>query len=855
MGLDRSPEQLIKAGLAALKQKDYERAIAAFQQLSQADSVSASYRIKAKMGLIRTYEAQGNNALAQDLCKPLLSSRSQAIRQWSHDKLQQLRADAVNATKQLDGNSPSQQSSKGVPTSGFIPFTKDDASTPQAPSLDHIVPLSDSSADFQNPQTPIEIPASETTTEEASTADHSFAATNSTDIARASQINRPSLFHYETLNNKRSLRLEESDDSGGATLSNESSPTPLLAPSKSFASDSSLAKSSTQDSAGTSLQPAASKQQDSPSQQIADKSLEKNRSVNWPKGSRLTTLKSLGRVKMGRLWFAQLATILIFFVVVRWLFTTTLTVAREYFLFITRLLPFNIQLSTFFWQPQLWTVIVGLGLLTLVSPWLWPILLQPTEQVTAQTLQGYSSEAVQLLRRVATKRRFKVPKIRLLASDLPLIFSYGWHPRYGQLVISQGLLDCLEADELAAIMMYEISHWRTLDWIFFSTHGLLLQSCHRLYWFLAKKGEDRPVMIRVAAGILATLSYAIFWLIAKVGCSLARTRVPYRDRSAAELTGNPNGLMRALAKISTAMANAVNQQGYTPPLLESLDLMLPVGPNWVESTVHHYAWDILNPLRHWLSINQAHPPLGERLYTLNAYGRHWRLKPSLSFIKLQPQKTSSALSINDWQTLLLQGGLWSGLVLGLGIVAIMWLVGAIAISLDFPLLAWLYRDRSILLGIPLICAATNQLLRINSFFPEIRDIRSTNDAQLASWQTDSTLTPLSYRPVTLRGTLTGRPALANWLGQEWRLQTAKGSIKLHYFSYLGPLSNIKSLAPWLKHPVQAIGWFRRGHSLWIDIDHIQISKETIKQAQHPIWSVIVGLVPLCYGLWFIFRGG
>ena len=840
MGLNRAPEQLIKAGLAALKQKDYERAIATFQQLAQAANVSAGHRVKAQMGLIRTYEAQGNNTLAQNLCKPLLKSRSQAIRQWSHDKLQQL---AANSSEITGSGSQPPHSSEFVSASGFIPFTGNAPSTPIDPSTEQTAPLLGIEPSANTVDTNDSVPSSNL--EDSNSCE---------DVALDVETTRSSLFHYETLNNKRGLSAKESEHAEDTAVTNDDSYLTPSNPSDTEPSDDSFPKRSVSNSSNTLLQTGASKQQNSPLRKIADKFSEDS-PYSWPKGDRLSKLKSLGKVKIGRLWFAQVVTIPILFLVVRWLFVMTLTATRDYLLFMTRLLPFNIPLSTFFWQPQTWTVIAGLGLLTIASPWLWSFLLKPTEQVTSQTLQDYSPETVQLLRRVSTKRRFKFPKIYLLASDLPLIFSYGWNPRYGQLVLSQGLLDGLDADELAAIIMYEISHWSTLDWIFFSTHGLLLQVCHRTYWFLANKGRDRSIIIKTAAGILATLSYLIFWVLSKVGCGLARTRTPYRDRSATELTGNPNGLVRALSKISIAMTNAVNQQGYTPPLLESLDLMLPVGPGGcVEPTLHHYAWDMLNPLRHWLSINQAHPPLGERLYTLSAYGRHWRLQPSLNVTRLQPKRNSAALSIDDWKTLLLQGGLWSGFILGLGIAVILWMVGAVAIAFDFPLLSWLYRDRSILLGIPLICAATNQLLLINPFFPEIGEKRTTSEAQLVSWKTDSTLTPLSYRPVTLSGTLTGRPALANWLGQEWRLNTVKGSIKLHYASYLGPLSNIKSLAPWLNQPLEVTGWFRRGYSFWVDVDRIQINKNLIKQAQLPVWSMIVSLIPLCCGLWLIFRG-
>lgn len=806
MGLDRTPEQLIKAGLAALKQKDYKRAIATFQQLSQADSISTTHRLKAQMGLIRTYEAQGDTVLAQKLCNPLLASRSPAIRQWADDKIKQLAVDHNSPSEQLNRNSETASASGFIPeTAGFIPFTAGQSPTKQTP--------------------PQELPKSKAISPESPTDSQS------------------SLFHYQTLNSRRNIGAQDINSAKPVNHNNAVTTTPI--PAK----PSSPPPSKSPD-------PITSKEQQKDPFSHQPSVLTTDEVRNWPQGDRLTTLKSLGKVNMGRLWFAQLATISIVFLVVRWLVKTVLTSTGNYLQFLSRLLPIvNIRVSSFFWEPQIWSVLIGLGVLTIAATWLWPLLLRPANQITSAQLQTYSPEAVQLLRRLFTKRRWPLPKIQLLASELPLIFSYGWRPRYGQLVVSQGLLDLMEPDELATLIMYEISRWSTIDWVFFSTHGLLLQSCHRTYWFFARWGKERPIMLRFMAGALATLSYSIFWLLTKSGCGLARTRIPYQDRTATELTGNPNGLVRALAKLSTAMADAVTQQGYTPSLLESLESMLPVGPEHTGASVQHYVWGTLNPLRHWLSINQAHPPLGDRLYTLSAYGRHWRLKPSLNFAQLQLRNSSRVLSEKDWNNLLLQGGAWSGLVIGLAAALMMWLIGAIATSLDFALLSWLYKDHSILIGIPLICASTGQLLRINQFFPEIANISSTNEKQLTTWLTDPSLIPINYRPIKISGTLTGRPALANWLGQEWRLQTSKSSIKLHHTSYLGPLSNVKGLGPLLHQNLQVTGWFRRGHHLWIDIDQLRSQQNQTKASQHPIWSVITSLIPLSYGLWLLFRGG
>ncbi|MEM9808643.1 MAG: zinc metalloprotease HtpX [Cyanobacteria bacterium P01_D01_bin.56] len=837
MGLDRSPDQLIRAGLAALKQKKYERAIATFQQVRQNETVSLSYRLKAQMGLIRTYEAQGDKAQARELCNLLLKSRSQAIRQWGHEKIRQLGADAASLPSQQEETAAANNNISQV--SGFVPFDKN-VETSSFHGSENIVEVpksgeSEHSQLIANTDNLSPTTASSRLLEEKQSADSSSFNETTVESGKKTSKENPSLFHYQALNSRQTLERTSDHAVEGTSLN----------------VDDSLVATKTQADVASAVH-LDTVRQTTPTNKSKIKTVQGP--DTWPSGGRLTTLKSLGKVSMGRLWFAQLATTVLLFWVVRWLVQTTLLVSRNYFQFLDDLLPFRIPLSPIFWFPHTWTVIVSLCVLALASPWLWPLLLGARKPLPIQALREYSPESEQLLRRFCAKRRWQVPAMELLSTDLPLIFSYGWRPRYGRLVVSQGLLECLANDEVAAILMYEMSHWSNWDWVFFSIHGLLVQLCHRTYWFFARWGESRPILLKVTAGILATLSYGVFWLLAKVGCGLSRTRVPYRDRMAAEITGNPNGLIRGLAKMSSAMQKAVEKTGHTPPPLERLELMLPVAPEHAV-TIQEFAWGALHPLRHWFSINQGHPPLGDRLYTLEAYGRHWRLKPSLNFARFRLQHGKRPLTGQDWQTLVLWGGLWSGALIGLGLAVLMWLIGAIAASLDFQLLAWLHGDRSILLSMPLIIAATVQLIRINPLFPEIPALRSINESQITTWQTDTKLTPLSSLPVKVNGTLTGRPALANWLGQEWRLHTDHGSFKLHYVSYLGPISNLTGLSSSLDQALQVTGWFRRGHHLWIDLERWQEHKGHIQCAHPPIWSVIISLVLLIYGVWLLMIGG
>ncbi len=239
-----------------------------------------------------------------------------------------------------------------------------------------------------------------------------------------------------------------------------------------------------------------------------------------------------------------------------------------------------------------------------------------------------------------------------------------------------------------------------------------------------------------------------------------------------------------------------------------------------------------------------------------AYAHRWRLSPSLALKSQRSQGRPARLTSAQWRTLILQGGAWSGLVVGGAIGLLLWLVGAISLTLDWPLLVWLYRDTSVLIGLPLIGAATLNLLRINGFFPDLPPSAALTPGAIDQWSSEISLLPLDSLPTKLTGMLTGRPALANWLGQEWRLQTEDGSLQLHHAGYLGPFS--RGLEKYRHQPIQVLGWFRRGYYPWVDLSQISTAKlgssRSFVEAQHPIWNVVASLVLLGCGLWILITG-
>ncbi|MEM9906062.1 MAG: M48 family metalloprotease, partial [Cyanobacteria bacterium P01_D01_bin.44] len=825
----------------ALKRQDYGRAIAIFEELSQAN-IPKAYQLKAQMGLVRTYEAQQQWQQALAVCQPLIQSSSSQVRDWANTKQHELTQAQQAPTSDLSGFQPLD--------TGFQPLE-----VAQPSEVDHVP---SPSANIDASLAEIAYPSAAESNYSSPVADNpNQDLTDTTPSAEplppqdiADNTSAPSLFHYESLN--QSLNVSASTTSDTTTSApTTSAPTTFPAPT---------------DSSATTTSP-ASTETEKPKETEQSTALTPTR---WRYAERLKTGRSLGKVKQGRLWLAQGLTALLTFGLLRFLLNLSLRSFNSYLRMLDRILPLDIRPIRAFEQNQTWPLLIVLLGLGIAAPWLWDWLLRLTADMrpfSTRVMIKSSPEAVKVLRQACLKRNWQFPTLGLLPTEIPLIFSYGWLPRYGRLMVSQGLLDQLEDDEIATLVAYEMSHWRRWDWPLVSLQGLLLYGFHWLYWRLALWGNRQPPMVKFAAGLGANLSYGVFWLVQKAGSWLSRLRTYYCDRAAAETTGNPNGLVRALGKLTLALNHTLETQGYTPPFVERLTLLLPThaaaSPMPTAALPQHFTWDILNPFRSWLSCNQSHPPLGDRLQLLTMYARYWKLPPEIDFQPLidryAPNKSQkgNALSLSEWKTLLLQGGPWFGLALGGLIGLLLWGIGAAAATFQWAFVDWLYKDPSVLKSALLLGLGTGILLRINALFPDLDPNLEPTDTQIADWAIAPDLIPVDSLRVKLSGQLLGRPGIANWLGQELLLKTPQGLFKLHFFSLLGTIGNGLKLGPRpvqdLNQPAQILGWFRRGQQIWIDIDQIKTTNQII-QAQHPLWSAAILAISFMGGLWILARG-
>ncbi len=798
------PKRRLQTGLSALKQGDYRRAIADLTDLPFAPE--DPLRAKAQMGLVVAYGKLGNVSEAVTLCEALARHPDPQARDWAQKTQARLTGSPGTSPSPsvTSARSSSASSSGGSDLTGFVPL---EVSTPR-------VPEASDQASSANPDATGFVP----------------------------------------------LPTASSQRSGPTPPSNKSSDK----------SPNQASHRSRRGSPGRSLQDAASAMPFRRRDEVADVPQIPPFSPHWRQAGRAPYGQSLGKVALWPLWVVQGATaVALFWMVQQLVFQPT----HLYWQVVVKLPLLNI--SRAMGEPPVWGVLMGLVGLGVGSRWILDALLMwlhGLRPLTLKQLSDVSPEAGRSLARFCAQRRIPRPELGILPVSEPLMFSYGVVPQVTRTVVSQGLLDRLADDEIATLYAQEMGQISLGTVPLLSLLLVVAQIPYRLYVGIAQWGCDKTVPTsRVGATVGAAACYGAYALIRWIGLWAARSRLDFGDRIAAELTGNPNGHTRALLKLAIGLAETVQHQGRTSFLLEGFDFVQPLGlhsgitagglyPHGPLEAVLN--WDYSSPYRTYLSLNQTHTPLGDRLYGLARYARRWNLNTELDFgtdFAGLDRRRKLGLTGEQWRTLLLQAAPFVGIgvgwliaqgLLGLGVLGFRWRMDA---------LQWMMGDRSLLQSLPLIGFSCGTFLRINAFFPDIVPSVNTTKATLAQLLVPNNRLPVHSLPIQVQGKLLGRSGLDNTLSQDLWLHTPQGMVRLHSLSQWGPLGNLlpqsTPITALVNQEVVVTGWWRRGATPWIDIETVRSRLGRTHASQHPIWSTLMAAIAVLLGIYTIIQAG
>jgi heat shock protein HtpX len=167
---------------------------------------------------------------------------------------------------------------------------------------------------------------------------------------------------------------------------------------------------------------------------------------------------------------------------------------------------------------------------------------------------------------MATAAGVPMPRVYLVDDTAPNAFATGRDPQHASVAITTGLIQKLDREELQGVMAHELSHVRNYDIRFSLMVGVLVGSVALLadfflrftFWGgMGRRGRRDSSSDSGSNGLQAlilvlALALAILAPIAAriVQMAVSRQREYLADASGVELTRDPYGLERALAKIA-----------------------------------------------------------------------------------------------------------------------------------------------------------------------------------------------------------------------------------------------------------------------------------------------------------------
>lgn len=190
-----------------------------------------------------------------------------------------------------------------------------------------------------------------------------------------------------------------------------------------------------------------------------------------------------------------------------------------------------------------------------------------------------------------------MPRVAIIADETPNAFATGRNPEHAVVAVTTGLLNTLERGELEGVLAHELGHVKNRDILIGSLASVLAQAImflsHMAVYIMPRDEDDRPNPI---AAILIYILGPIAAMLLQM--AISRSREYLADEYAAHLTGRPDQLASALARIS-----GLNQM---QPLRDA------------EPSSAHMM--IVNPLSGGgiFSLFSTHPPIAKRIERLNS---------------------------------------------------------------------------------------------------------------------------------------------------------------------------------------------------------------------------------------------
>jgi heat shock protein HtpX len=441
------------------------------------------------------------------------------------------------------------------------------------------------------------------------------------------------------------------------------------------------------------------------------------------------------------------------------------------------------------------------------------------------------------------ENNMKNPKMGIIMDGAPNAFTYGHTPNNARVVLTQGLIDLLNEEEVKGVVAHEIGHAKHWDMLIMTAAQLvplLLYYIYRILIRVKSEGKDKSAGPRMA---IAIASYILYIVSQYFVLWLSRTREYFADRFAGDTTQNPNCLASALVKIGYGLAGkesekkkedqverntgleAVGALGIFDPKsgvsmavssLKSVTAAVKMGDEIdKENLKGAMKWDLWNPWAKYYEINSTHPLIANRLNHLSKQSQILGKKPYIQFDETKPESYWDQFFVDVCIRFLPQIALVAGVVIFSITNNPFWIAAGFLASGITSILKTKFSYKS-------------------DIFPDMAISSLLKKVKVSS-----------VRPVgcKTKGTIIGRGIPGLIWSEDFVMQDETGIIFLDYRQPI-PLWDfffgLLKRARYNNQEVDVIGWYRRAPVPYIELKSIKAEREKERNCYTYIAKYVMG---------------
>lgn len=450
------------------------------------------------------------------------------------------------------------------------------------------------------------------------------------------------------------------------------------------------------------------------------------------------------------------------------------------------------------------------------------------------------------INQICDKYNMKYPKIGLIDDGASNAFTYGRTKNDTRIVLTRGIFNLLNEQEVMAVVGHELGHAKHYDMVFMTVAQLVPLVLYGIYETFTRSNSKSSSnnnnsgyfeMIGLIAYILYVLSeYIVLWL--------SRTREYYADSFSIEETRNPNALTTSLIKIGYGLSindepeqeDEKKKKKHTISnskvigIFDSKTSKALVSTSYdnglisADNIKNAMKWETWNIWAKLYELKSTHPLISKRLKAISNRCNEYGQTP---FITFDLTKTESY--VDDF---------------AIEVVINYLPIVTLLLTLIIATISGIYTDYGLkIVGIGGVITMILSFIKLGRRYKNNIEYKQTTVSELLGEVKVSGVTSI---PCTLEGTIIGRGNPGCIFNEDFVIKDNTGIMFLDYNQPLKTVNKIFAIfksKEYFDKTIKVKGWYRRSPVPYIEIKEMEIDGK-IKKCYTYTWAKISRIILL-----------